>query len=109
MASNPLFEQLRAIFPGMPEHDLPRFASALTRPGPYAPGPDAQPREGVAHGVLESTRFTRANGAYPGIERVVKVYVPAPSSTGRPACLMVFQDGARYLGPEANAATVLDN
>jgi len=104
----PVYAQLKAIVPGIPEQDLPRFAKAITTPGPYSPGPDAQPREGVARGTVAQFRFERSGGAYPGVAREVRIYVPAHKPTQRLA-LMVFQDGARYLGPEANTATVFDN
>lgn len=107
--TDPLHAQLRQIFPGIPDEDLPRFAHAITHPGAYAPGPDAQPRVGVPRGTVSERGFSRARGAYPGVGRVVRVYVPAREVAREPARLMVFQDGARYLGPEANAATVLDN
>jgi enterochelin esterase-like enzyme len=44
----------------------------------------------------------------PASIRFCRLYVPQQYRAGGEACLMVFQDGARYLGPEANAARVLD-
>jgi enterochelin esterase-like enzyme len=104
----PLKAQLRKIAPGIPDQDLPRFAAAISAPGSFAPGPDSQPRDGVPKGTLTQSRFERSAGAYPGVSRDVRLYVPA-SASGKPLALMVFQDGARYLGPEANAVAVLDN
>lgn len=103
-----LMQHLKAIAPGIPERDLPRFARSLSGPEPYAPGLDSQPREGVPRGKVLERRHT-SRDAYPGVSREYRVYVPNGLGASRPAALMVFQDGARYLGPECNAATVLDN
>ena len=102
----PVFAQLKAVMPGIPDHDLPRFARSILRPGPYVLGDDSKPREGVARGTLTQRRFMRSGGAYPNVEREVRMYVPANLSPSRPASLMVFQDGARYLGPECAATSV---
>jgi len=104
----PILAQIRQAMPGIPERDLDRFAAALTRAAPYSPGPDAKPRDGVPRGTLTQVRFRRDGGAYPGVARDVRVYVPVHKA-GERLALMVFQDGARYLGPEAHATTVFDN
>ena len=103
-----LVQQLKAIAPGMPERDLPRFARSVGGPEPYAPGADAQVQPGVPRGELRQHRHI-SDKVYPRVARDVRVYVPSQLSAARPAGLIVFQDGARYLGPECNAATVLDN
>jgi enterochelin esterase family protein len=99
---------LRVMLPGMPAEDQPRFAASISRDEPYAPGPDAQPRDDVPRGMLSAG--TCAPGRiYPGVAHDYTLYVSAQVDAARPAALLVFQDGARYLGPEANAATVIDN
>ena len=100
--------QLQAMLPGIPARDLPRFAASLMSPGPYALGADSQAHEGVPRGALRSGQCP-AGAVYPGVPHDYKLYVPAQYEAARPAALMVFPDGARYLGPEANAASVLDN
>ena len=95
---------LAAQLPGIPERDLARFAQALTQDEPYAAVPvDAT----VPAGQLLERRH-RSLHAYPGVERRYVVYVPQQINHAHGASLMVFQDGARYLGPEANTAAVLD-
>ena len=103
-----LLAELRRLMPGMPEDDGPRFVAALSAPGPYAPGLDALPREGVPRGQVLERRFV-SRSVYRGIERAVRIYVPAATRPGGACGLMVFQDGSRYLGPEANATVVFDN
>jgi enterochelin esterase family protein len=103
----PVMAQLRAMLPGMPAEDLPRFAASISRDEPYAPGPDAQPRDGVPRGTL-SARTCAPGRLYPGVAHDYTLYVSAQVEADRPAALLVFQDGARYLGPEAHAATVID-
>ena len=98
--------ELRRMTPGIPEADVPRFVDAILASGGYVPCAEASPREGVAAGLLVTHRFTSAN-VYPGVERNVQIYRPAGEH--REYGLIVFQDGARYLGPEVNAAIVLDN
>jgi len=100
--------QLVRALPGIPLEDLPRFARSLAAPAAYAPGTDAQPRDGVPRGTV--TAGSCAPGSiYPGVAHDYHVYVPAQYDDGHEAALMVFNDGARYLGPEANATVVLDN
>lgn len=107
---SPLAAQLGLMLPGMPVADRGRFARALSVAEPYAPGPDALAREGVPAGRVSTHRHVGAGGgAWPGVERAYRVYVPAQHDATRRANLMVFLDGARYLAAEANAATVFDN
>lgn len=105
---DPIIAQLRANLPGLSDHDAPRFARAVSLDEPYEPGPDAQARAGVPAGSLTSLRH-RGDAVYPGVERGCQVYAPAQYDPGTPANLVVFQDGANYLQPVANATVVLDN
>ena len=105
---NPVIAALRAALPGLSDYDAPRFARAVSIDESYRPGPDAQARVGVPEGRLEMRRHV-GRGVYPGVERTVQVYVPAQYDAAQSACLLVFQDGSGYLGPETNARVVLDN
>jgi enterochelin esterase family protein len=107
-ADSPLAAQLGRMLPGMPEADRARFAQAISIAEPYAPGPDARPREGVPEGRVTAHRHV-GTSVYPGVERDFQVYVPAGLDAARPANLMVFLDGARYLAGEAAMRTVFDN
>ena len=108
LTDNPLIAALRVAMPGITDHDAPRFARAITVDEPYKPGPDAQSRANVPEGRLSAHRH-RGVAVYPGVERGFQVHVPAQYDAAKPACLLVFQDGAGYLGAETNARTVLDN
>jgi enterochelin esterase-like enzyme len=103
-----LSAQLAVMLPGIPPQDLPRFAASLCAEEPSTLGPDALPQEGVPRGTLTAQRCAPGH-VYPGVAHDYTLYVAAQVDPARPAALIVFQDGARYLGPEANAATVLDN
>jgi len=103
-----LVTQLAAMLPGIPQRDLTRFAASLSADEPYAPGADAQPQDGVPRGTL-SAHTCPPGRIYPGVPHDYTLYVAAQVRPDRPAALLVFQDGARYLGPEACAATVIDN
>ena len=105
---SPLAAQLGTMLPGMPVADRGRFARAISVAEPYAPGPDALARAGVPAGRVSAHRHAGAL-AWPGVQRAYQVYVPARHDAARPANLVVFLDGARYLAAEASAATVLDN
>lgn len=76
----------------------------------YVPGPDSKPKPGVPKGKL--TTFDFANSRFlPGTTRAVSVYVPAQYDGSKPACVMIFQDGAGYASETggARAPIVMDN
>lgn len=102
-----LAAQLQAMLPGLSPDEAQRFASSLTCAEPYALGPDSLPQEGVPRGTLRSGQCP-AGAIYPGTPHDYSVYVPTPYDGEQAVGLIVFQDGARYLGPEANTTTVLD-
>ena len=52
------------------------------------------PQGKVTTGVFEDSRI------FPGTRRDYSVYVPAQYNSDKPACLMVFQDGAGYAKPD---------
>lgn len=103
-----LAEQLRAAMPGIPDRDIARFIAATTQPGPYAPCAESRARDDVASGALTTYRHT-SSSSYAGVSRDVRLYVPPAHAERGPLALVVFQDGAIYLGPDVAAATVLDN
>jgi enterochelin esterase family protein len=88
--------------------DVMTLTTARATPGPYTLGPESTEQPGTPRGTLTPHRWTNAR-TYPGVERDYWVYVPAQYDPARPACLMVFQDGPLYLGPEANIPVAFDN
>ena len=103
-----LIEQLGQLLPGATTSERARFAHSIACHEPYTLGPDSLPQTGVPKGSI--TPGHCAPGAiYPDVAHAYHRYVPAQYDASQPAGLIVFQDGSRYLGPEANAPTVLDN
>lgn len=103
-----ILAELKRAMPGIPDRDLPRFAASIAAPEPYSPGPDSMQQEDVPAGHLMHHRL-EASTVYPGVTRDYWIYVPAACRADKPARLMVFQDGARYLAAEANVPVVFDN
>src|SRR5262249_20245671 len=64
--------------------------------------------DGVPRGEV-SKHHWKGRKIYPEVERDYWLYVPKQYDGTTPACLMVFQDGALYLGADVNAPTVFDN
>jgi gluconolactonase len=75
----------------------------------YTLGPDSQIQDGVPRG--EVTQYTWTSKIFPGTVRDYWVYVPKQYDPAKPACLMVFQDGAGYVKPDGNwrVPVVFDN
>ena len=61
----------------------------------YKHGPDSQRQEGVPKGTI--TKHTWKSNIFPGTVRDYWVYVPAQYNAKTAACVMVFQDGKRYV------------
>lgn len=99
---------LRAAMPGMPQRDIDRFAASIAVPGTCTLGEDSHARDGVPQGQL-TVHTLNDSRTYPGVSHEYRLYVSARCRRDEPASLMIFLDGDRYLGPEANACTVLDN
>ena len=84
-------------------------APAARQPSPQAPpagplpGPDSQVQPGTPTGEVISGEFAESK-IYPGTWREYWVYVPNGLDRGKPAPVMVFQDGLQY-----NAPVVFDN
>ncbi len=64
--------------------------------GQYNLGPDSQPQPGVPQGKIAQYTWTNSK-IFPGTTRKYWVYVPAQYDPAKPACLMVFQDGAGFV------------
>lgn len=74
----------------------------------YKLGQDSQLQDGIPHGKITKHRFV-SQVNYPGVGRDYWLYVPKQYDGNNPVCLMVFQDGETYLGPEMNVPAVFDN
>ena len=75
----------------------------------YTHGPDSKPRD-VPHGKV--TQFDPLESkVFPGTKRRFSVYVPAQYDAGKPAALMVFQDGHAFQGTSGDfrLPVVFDN
>ncbi|HAV64713.1 MAG TPA: esterase [Verrucomicrobiales bacterium] len=62
----------------------------------YLLGPDSLPQEGVPKGKVIGP-LTLASEVFPNTTRHYWVYVPAQYDAGKPASLMVFQDGHAFV------------
>src|SRR5262245_38652661 len=68
------------------------------KPGPYTLGPDSLPQDGVPKGRLEGPLVFKSR-ILAGTVRRYWIYVPAQYSAGKPANVLVFQDGQRATNP----------
>jgi enterochelin esterase family protein len=88
------------------------FAAALNNPGDtvYHPCAEAYPGPDVPAGSIAAYPDWDQTRIYDGTVRNLSVYKPAGFDAGRPARLIVFNDGAMYLHPDGpvRAAKVLD-
>ncbi|MBI1842977.1 MAG: esterase family protein [Verrucomicrobia bacterium] len=75
----------------------------------YAPGPDSKPQPGVPQGVI--THATWKSKIFPETTRDYWVYAPSQYEAGKPAAVMVFQDGKSYMDTNGSfrAPIVFDN
>jgi enterochelin esterase family protein len=86
----------------------PSFALAIDD---YVLGPDSLERApGVPKGRVEQRTWNNSK-IFPGTERDWFIYVPAQYDAKKPACLMVFQDGAGMIGEKGSyrVPVVFDN
>ena len=76
----------------------------------YLLGPDSQPHDNVPKGKVTQYSFDHSK-IFPGTTRNYRVYVPAQYDAGKPACVMIFQDGAGFASETGawRAPVVLDN
>lgn len=86
-----------------------RFIIPNPQQGPFAHGPDSQRQPGVPRGTVTQAEWRSA--IFPGTQRDYWVYVPAQYTPEKPACVMVFQDGAGYVNEEGDhrVPIVFDN
>lgn len=76
----------------------------------YQLGPDSLAQDGVPKGEVRGP-FTLPSGVYSGTQHTYWVYVPAQYEPGRPASLMIFNDGQAFknMDGDLRAPNVLDN
>jgi enterochelin esterase family protein len=74
--------------------------SAAVAAEDYKLGADSMPREGVPQGDV--TKYHWSSKIFPGTERDYWIYVPKQYDPGKPACVMVFQDGGGYVNTNTN-------
>jgi enterochelin esterase-like enzyme len=93
---------------GMSQKDEAIFNLSVSGDEPYTLGPDSLAQAGVPRGEVTKYHWKSVT-IYPGVERDYWLYIPQQYDAARPACLMVFQDGEGYLGPDVNVPIVFDN
>ncbi|MDQ3212115.1 MAG: SMP-30/gluconolactonase/LRE family protein [Acidobacteriota bacterium] len=81
----------------------PAPAGAPPPAGGPEPGPDSRAQPGTPVGEIVKGEF-EGSKVYPGTWREYWVYIPKQLDRGKPAPVMVFQDGLQY-----NAPVVFDN
>lgn len=86
------------------------FSTASAQDEQYTTGPDAERKEGVPQGTVTQHVWDQSE-IYPGTVRDYWVYVPKQYEKGKPACLMVFQDGAGFVSEKGHTRVpvVFDN
>lgn len=95
----------------MKEKDRASFAEGRSEHAwnaQYILGPDSLLQNGVPRGEV-TAYHGKSEKIYPGVERDYWLYLPKQYDATKPACLMVFQDGGMYLGPEIDVPVVFDN
>ncbi len=76
----------------------------------YELGPDSKVQPNVSRGKITKHQWT--SDIFPGTVRDYWIYVPAQYSSGKPAAVMVFQDGHSFVSTEERrwmTPIVLDN
>ena len=87
------------------------FAATLARGSDdYTLGPDSQPQPGVPKGRVEGPLLFKSQ-IFRNTVRQYWVYVPAQYDAAKPAAVMVFQDGHKYVNVEQEyrVPVVFDN
>ena len=76
----------------------------------YTLGPDSLPQPGVPAGAIQKFHLASSR-LFPGTQRDYWVYVPAQYRPAVAACVMVFQDGERFVKVDGNwrVPVVFDN
>lgn len=77
--------------------------------GPHHRSPDSQYHDGVPRGAM--SQRTWQSHIFAGTERTWHLYVPAQYNPKQSACVMVFQDGSKYISmdDEMRVPAVFDN
>jgi enterochelin esterase family protein len=77
----------------------------------YALGPDSSRQAGVPQGRVEGPLVFKSPAVFAGTLREYWVYVPAQYDAAKPAAVMVFQDGHKYVHVEQEyrVPVVFDN
>ncbi|MEM7384469.1 MAG: alpha/beta hydrolase-fold protein, partial [Verrucomicrobiota bacterium] len=90
---------------------LPLLLTAVHAADDYELGPDSQPKEGVARGLVEGPFEFKESEVFADTRRHYWVYLPAGMEEGEVVSLMVFQDGHAYVsgGGQMRVPTVFDN
>jgi len=85
------------------------LACSLFAAEDYPLGPDSERHTGVPKGTV--TKYSWTSKIFPGTVRDYWVYVPAQYKSDKPACVMVFQDGAGYIAEDGRwrVPVVFDN
>lgn len=85
------------------------LAPSLRAADDYKPGPDSEPQT-VPRGEVRQASFTTST-IFPGTTRDYFVYVPKQYDSNKPACLMVFFDGAGFMRKDGafRVPVVFDN
>jgi enterochelin esterase family protein len=80
-------------------------------PKKYQLGPDSLPQEGVPRGKLEGPFLFNKSKVFANTTHKYWIYVPSQYDPVKPACVLVFQDGARAINPNGvlRVPTVMDN
>src|SRR5688572_30394269 len=86
------------------------LAAPARVPDDYPLGPDSQPQEGVPKGRVEGP-FVWKSQIIENTFRRYWIYVPAQYDAAKPAALMVFNDGHKYVdtAAEYRVPVVFDN
>ena len=66
----------------------------------YALGPDSNRQAGVPQGRVEGPLVFKSPAVFKGTIREYWIYVPAQYDAAKPAAVMVFQDGHKYVNVE---------
>ena len=85
-------------------------AAAQKNEGPYEVDPASVKNSEVPAGKIIEGTFSDS-AIFPGTTRRYAIYIPSQYDAATPACLMVFQDGMKFIRPKGDwkAPTVFDN
>lgn len=97
------------IYSQMSQKDQDNMKEAMNLVEPYSLGADSKKQEGVLSGTLKEYSWNNSE-IYPNTQRKFIVYTPAGYDPGKPACLLIVQDGTTYyMGTDIDIPTTLDN